>query len=26
MSIDNVSIAAGQQVTVTAFTLNENNG
>lgn len=26
MSIDNVSIATGQQVTVTAFTINENNG
>ena len=26
MSIDNVSIASGQQVTVTAFTINENNG
>jgi hypothetical protein len=26
MSVDNVSITAGQQVTVTSFTINENNG
>ena len=26
MTIDNVSIAAGQQVDVTGFTLNDNNG